>query len=181
MTYKKGGAEIGKEVYLKYLMEKYGQLVYTICLRNCANPFDAEDLLQETFLAVYKNLDTYSGEKEQAWICKIALNKCLDFLKSTGRRHIPMEDVAVDADAGEAVLPEQILMQKESECAVRRLCESLKEPYASVAIAHFCEEKTAREISESTGQGLKTVQTHIYRAKAMLKNKLERSKGSHDG
>ena len=175
MSAKEGGAEIGKETYLKELMEKYGQLVYTICLRNCGNPFDAEDLMQETFMAVYKNLDTYNREKEQAWVCKIALNKCLDFLKSIGRRQIPTEDVAIDADAGEEVLPEQILLRKESECAVRKLCESLKEPYASVAIAHFCEEKTAREIAESTGQGLKTVQTHIYRAKAMLKNKLERS------
>jgi RNA polymerase sigma-70 factor (ECF subfamily) len=181
MTAKEGGAEIGKEAYLKDLMKKYGQLVYTICLRNCGNPFDAEDLMQETFLAVYKNLDTYNGEKEQAWICKIALNKCLDFLKSTGRRQIPMEDVAVDIDAGEAVLPEQIFLQRESEHAVRRLCESLKAPYASVAVAHFCEEKTAREIAESTGKGLKTVQTQIYRAKAMLKNKLERSQGSRDG
>ena len=51
-------------------------MVYTVCLRNCGNPFDAEDLMQETFLAAYKSLDTFNREKEQAWICKIALNKC---------------------------------------------------------------------------------------------------------
>lgn len=156
-------------------------MVYTVCLRNCGNPFDAEDLMQETFLAAYKSLDTFNREKEQAWICKIALNKCLDFLKSSGRRQVPMEEVMSESDVGECVLPEQIYLRKESEAAVRKLCQSLKEPYASVAIEHFLEGKTAREIAENTGQGLKTVQTHIFRAKAMLKNKLERSQRGADG
>lgn len=153
-------------------MSKYGQLVYTVCLRNCGNPFDAEDLTQETFLAAYKNLENFDREKEQAWICRIALNKCLDFLKSAGRRQIPTEMTLFEQEIDEKALPEQVFLQKESEQAVKQLCKSLKEPYASVAVSHFCEGKTAREISESTGLGLKTVQTHIYRAKEMLKNKV---------
>lgn len=86
-----------------------------------------------------------------------------------------------ESDAGEEALPEQIYLRKESEVTVKKLCQSLKEPYASVAIEHFLEGKTAREIAESTGMGLKTVQTHIYRAKEMLKNKLERSQRVSDG
>lgn len=157
-------------------MSKYGQLVYTICLRNCGNPFDAEDLMQETFLAAYKGLDSFEQEKEQAWICKIALNKCLDFLKSAGRRQVPTEEVYFEQEMDKRAIPEQMYLQKESDEAVRQLCKSLKEPYGSVAVAHFLEGKTAREIADSTGEGLKTVQTHIYRAKALLKNKLERSR-----
>ena len=84
-------------------MSKYGQLVYTICLRNCGNPFDAEDLMQETFLAAYKGLDSFEQEKEQAWICKIALNKCLDFLKSAGRRQVPTEEVYFEQEMDQSV------------------------------------------------------------------------------
>lgn len=134
--------------------------------------------MQETFLAVYKSLDTFDREKEQAWICRIALNKCVDFLKSAGRRQVPAEETYFEQEVDEGALPEQIYLRKESEDAVRQLCKSLKEPYGSVAVAHFCEGKAAREISVSTGIGLKTVQTHIFRAKAMLKNKLERSQGT---
>lgn len=162
-------------------MGKYSQLVYTVCLRNCGNPFDAEDLTQETFMAVYNSLDSFDREKEQAWILRIALNKCVDFLKSAGRRQMPSEEIWLETDAGESVLPEHIYLRKESEETVIRLCKSLKEPYGSVAVAHFCEGKTAREIAESTGTGLKTVQTHIFRAKEMLKNKLERSQGTSYG
>ncbi len=174
----KGGAAVGEEAYLKYLMSKYGRLVYTICLHNCGNPFDAEDLMQETFLAVYKSLDRFNGEKEQAWICKIAINKCLDFLKSAGRRQVPTEDTYFAEEVDREPVPEQQYLQKESEAAVRRLCASLKEPYASVAVAHFCEGKSAKEIAAGTGVGLKTIQTHIYRAKEMLRNKLERRQGA---
>lgn len=181
MYVRKGGAAVGNEEYLKYLMKQYGQLVYTICLRNCGNPFDAEDVMQETFLAAYKALDNFDRQKEQAWICRIALNKCLDFLKSAGRRQIPMEEVVSEHEAQNSVVPETIILEKESEQAIYTLCKSLKEPYGSIAVMRFCEGKSAKEISACTGEGLKTVQTHIYRAKEMLKNKLERSRGYSDG
>lgn len=150
-------------------------MVYNICLRNCGNPFDAEDLMQETFLAAYKSLEQFDRQKEQAWICRIALNKCLDFLKSAGRRQIPVEEVVPEHEVDDSAAPESVYLRKESEEQVKKLCESLKEPYGSVALAHFYEGRTAAEIAASTGTGLKTVQTHIYRAKNMLKNKLERS------
>ena len=78
-------------------------------------------------------------------------------------------------------VPEKIVLEKESEQAFLTLCKSLKEPYGSIAVMRFYEGKSAKEISACTGEGLKTVQTHIYRAKEMLKKKLERSQGYSDG
>jgi RNA polymerase sigma-70 factor (ECF subfamily) len=50
----------------------------------------------------------------------------------------------------------------------------LKSPYKEVAYAHFCKELSVPEIAQQTGKNPKTVQTQLYRARAMLKKMLER-------
>lgn len=52
---------------------------------------------------------------------------------------------------------------------------SLKSPYREVAAAHFCQELSVAEIARQKGKNPKTIQTQLYRAKAMLKKMLERS------
>ena len=84
--------KIDKEAYFNYLLDTYERLVYSIFFKMTGNQFDAEDLTQETFLSVYKNLATFQRDYEKAWICKIATNKGLDFLKSAKRRSEPKED-----------------------------------------------------------------------------------------
>lgn len=78
--------------YLEYLIQQYQNLIYSICLKSVGNPFDAEDLTQEVFLSAYKNLSRFDGAYEKAWLSKIAVRKCLDYLKAAGRRSIPTED-----------------------------------------------------------------------------------------
>ena len=50
------------------------------------------------------------------------------------------------------------------------VCQKLKSPYREIALEHFYREKTAAQIAAEQGKNLKTVQTQIYRAKAMIKN-----------
>jgi RNA polymerase sigma-70 factor (ECF subfamily) len=53
-------------------------------------------------------------------------------------------------------------------------CNSLKPPYREIALDYFLKELTASEIAANTGKNLKTVQTQIYRAKAMLQKKYKK-------
>ncbi len=160
---------IQEESYFQHLLTTYEKLVYTICFRATGNQFDAEDLTQDTFLAVYKNLPAFDGTYEKAWIVKIASNKCLDFQKSAGRRVQPTgEELFLQIeDTGNS--PEQQYLEREAREGIRRLCERLKEPYQSIAVCHFCQGKTAAEIARESGKNQKTVQTWIYRARGMLK------------
>ena len=81
----------GAKQKIEKMIESYGKLVFSICYKMTSDYFAAEDLTQETFLSVYGNLDAFGGENEKAWICKIASNKCLDYLKKAERRSIPTE------------------------------------------------------------------------------------------
>lgn len=162
------------EEYFEYLLTTYKALVYTVCFRTVKNQFDAEDLTQETFISIYKNLSSFNRQYEKAWVCKIASNKCLDFLKHTGRRSLPTEETYFSTMVDQKGTPEDAYLEKESKQVVYHICQKLKEPYQGIAIAHFYKEQTAKEISEKTGKNLKTIQTQIYRAKSMLKKIMEK-------
>ncbi len=163
-----------------------------------ADYFASEDLAQETFLSAYKHLEEFDGRYEKAWICRIATNKCLDYLQSAGRRSIPTADPGLeggrmpdgrgqaDADTegtGEnrAVTqqtPESIFLEKEVRETLLARCLSLKPPYDEIAKAYYYEEMDAEEIARRRGAKKKTVQTQIYRARGMLRRMYEKEKGA---
>lgn len=172
-TWEKEADKIDKEEYFSYLLDTYERLVYSICFKMTGNQFDAEDLTQETFLSIYKNLTTFEQEYEKAWVCRIATNKGLDFLKSAKRRSEPKEDTYFEELKDQKASPEEAYLQQESKAYVYTICQSLKSPYKEVATEHFYREKTAKEIAAETDKGIKTVQTQIYRAKAMIRKMIE--------
>lgn len=137
------------------------------------NPFDAQDLTQETFLSVYKKLLEFDGTYERAWICKIATNKSLDYMKQAARKTEPQEEVYFEEMQDERAGPEEAYLQREAKEQVLTICKALKPPYDRIATEHYYKEKTAKEIAEESGQNLKTVQTQIYRAKALIKKQME--------
>lgn len=157
------------------MIDQYQNLVYSICYRTAGNPFDAEDLTQDVFLSAYKKLGDFDRSFEKAWLCKIASNKCLDFLKQAGRRTVPTEDAYFLEMRDVHGSPEEAFLEEEEMQQVFRLCQNLKSPYKEVAVAHFCKEMSAKEIADQTGKSCKTIQTQIYRAKAMLKKQIGRS------
>lgn len=168
-----GGDFITKTEYFEYLVDTYGNLVHSICYKTCGNPFDAEDLTQEVFLSAYRNLEHFDRAYEKAWICKIASRKCLDFLKNANRRVLPTEDMYLEKVV-ENSSTETIYIESETLTSLLAACSCLKPPYNRIARLHFYEERTASEIASMTNSNIKTIQTQIYRAKAMLKKKLQK-------
>lgn len=155
--------------YLEELIDRYQNLVFSVCYKMTENYFDAEDLTQDTFLSAYKNFSRFDGQNEKAWLCKIATNKCLDYLKRAGRRSIPTEDIFFLSVAEERPSPEDICMEHEVRQKLYDCCMALKPPYRDVALDYYYHEMEIGEIVKKTGKNIKTLQTQIYRAKAMLR------------
>lgn len=154
---------------LEQAIEQYGRLILTICNSMIGDYFEAEDLAQDTFVSAYKNLDRFDGENMKAWLATIASNKCRDYLKSASRRSVPAAQEVFEIVLDRGALPEETVLEQDTEQKLRKLCETLKEPYRSVAISYFCHRMNAQEISKATGKNLKTAQTQIYRVKAMMR------------
>ena len=108
------------------------------------------------------------GSNERAWLCKIATNKSLDYLKRAGRKSVPTEDVYFSAIAAPESVEEKYL-EKEVRQKLYDCCLALKPPYREVALDYYYHEMEIGEIVKKTGKNIKTLQTQIYRAKGMLK------------
>ena len=154
--------------------------IYRYCYHKVKNAVLAEDLTQETFLSAYKNFSHFDGSNERAWLCKIATNKCLDYLKHTGRRQIPTEDDYFSGLSVTQNTPEKEYLDLELRQELYRCCCQLASPYREVATDYFYHEMEIREMAAKTGKNLKTLQTQVYRAKAMLK-KLYRKEDLRNG
>jgi RNA polymerase sigma-70 factor (ECF subfamily) len=160
-----------KKEILAECMERYSGLIFTICYSMTRDHFEAEDLAQDTFIAAYRNLDRFDGNNMKAWLTTIAANKCRDYLKNAARRSIPSPTEAFLALKDKDALPEERLLKSEAEERLITICEKLKEPYKTIAIMHFCQNKSAEEISQAGKKSVRTIQTQIYRAKAILRTR----------
>ena len=131
-------------------------------------------MTQEAFLSAYRHLDDFDGAYEKAWLCKIASRKCLDYLKHSSRRVLPTEDSYMEAFPVTDASPEEQAIEADTGQQLLLACKHLKPPYDDIARLHFYEEMTTREIAELTGINQKTIQTQVYRAKAMLRKALQK-------
>ena len=173
-------SRINPDTQLEQWIDRYQNLIYSICFKLTNDYFDAQDLTQETFLSAYKNLAYFDGKNERAWLCTIASRKCLDYLKHSGRRQVPMEDQFWISCTSPRPQPEQTSVEEALRQELYSCCQKLKEPYRQVALDYFYHEYDAGAIAEKTGKNLKTIQTQIYRAKAMLR-KFYRKEDLFDG
>lgn len=139
-----------------------------------ADYFTAEDLAQETFLSAYEKYSSFDGRHEKAWICRIATNKCLDYLKAAGRRSVPTEDEWFSWQVDPGSSPEESCVEQEVREELLRACRELKPPYDEIAVDYYYREMDAAEIAEKRGRNVKTVQTQIYRARGMLRKKFQK-------
>ena len=157
------------ESRLAEMIDSYEKLVFSICYKLTGDYFAAEDLAQETFLSAYQRYDTFDGENEKAWICRIATNKSIDYLRSASRRNVPTQDSFFELEIEKHGSPEEICMEEEIKNQLRACCDGLKPPYNEVAKAYYLNEESPKEIALKFGQNVKTIHTQIYRAREMLK------------
>lgn len=154
-------------------------MIFSICYKYTENYFDAEDLTQDTFLSAYKSLASFDGQHEKAWLCKIATNKCLDWIKRAGRNTVPTEEEYFTDISSPGSLEEKYL-DKEVRERLYLCCCALKSPYREVALDYYYYELEIGELVKKTGKNIKTLQTQIYRAKGMLRKLYQKEELLHE-
>lgn len=167
-------SKIDSNEIISRLIKEYQNLIFSICLRHVGDYFIAEDLTQETFISAYTHLDTFNGENEKAYLARIASNKCIDYLRSAGRRMIATPEEEMPEESSERDELINSVMNKEILANIQEVVDNLPPPYREVARLYFVEDRSAKEIAFELSTPLKTVQTRIYRARDLVKAKIRK-------
>ncbi|HET7628591.1 MAG TPA: sigma-70 family RNA polymerase sigma factor [Bacillales bacterium] len=130
-----------------------------------------DDIVQDAFLAVYLNLDTFKESASiKTWILSIAANKAKDFLKSWHYKKVSLTNQFFHQANNET--PETLLLNNQENDEVSALIFSLPVKYREVIILYYYKDLSIKEISEVLGTGQSTVKTRLHRAKMKIGEKL---------
>lgn len=169
------------------IVRAYQRRVYSMALRMTGNPEDACDLTQEIFLEVYRSLPGFRGQSRFAtWLYRIATSRAIDWWRRhrrNGERILSLESICeVSGDEGGEPMqvespgpgPEDAAIQKDVSGRLWRLVAELPEAYRVPLILYHCQNLSYREIAEVLRLPVRTVETRLYRAKKMLRERLVR-------
>ena len=134
---------------------------------------EAEDVAQEAFVAAYDKRASFRiGEPFRPWLYRIAVNRCLDRLRTQTRRPTPVQIGSVPEPASVGADPVEALLTEESEARLAEAVAALPPKLRAVFLLRHLDDLSYEEIAVATGVPMGTVKTHLFRARAQLRQAL---------
>ena len=153
---------------IEQTIRAYGDAVWRACLVYVSST-EAEDIFQDVFMKLAMGSDEFrSDEHKKAWLIRVAINVCKDFLKSKRAKHDSLE--------GRLERGDYIPDTQEASSGLQEILDvlnALGDPPKTELYLSLYEGYTAREIAEMTGEPEGTVYSWISRGKKQLQKKLQ--------
>lgn len=157
----------------RYLVASYQNLVVHIIGRVIQCQEDLEDVSQEVFLKVFKNIERFKGNsKLSTWIASIAYNASLDYLKKYRKSELDFTDDAVKIDRKDS-FDFNPTERNDLHRFLREQIECLPMHYRTLVTLFHLEEFNYKEIEEITNLPQGTVKSYLHRARQILKENLK--------
>jgi RNA polymerase sigma-70 factor, ECF subfamily len=162
-------------LFAQFVREHENSL-FTYVLRMVGRREDAEDITQEALLQSYRTwhqVEPGSAGGYVKWAYRIAHNLAIDNLRKSRPRTVEENEMEHAAD-GRALRPEEVYEHRVQANQIRECILSLDEKYREALLLRYEEEMSYEKIAEVLDLPVSTVETRIFRAKRMLREKLER-------
>lgn len=160
----------GDQSAFEQILSRYKNLVYSIVLRMINDSEQANDLAQEIFIKIYKNLDKYSPEfKFSTWLIRISTNHIIDFRRKKKQEIISIDDVTA-YEPVDLKTPENVYIDKERKKSLAKAIELLPDMYKVPIVLYHMNSLSYQEISTIINEPLSKVKNRIFRGRKMLKN-----------
>ncbi len=149
----------------------YYKAMYNSALRILKNEFEAEDIMQESFLTAFTKLDSFKGEVAfGAWLKRVVINKSLTQLKKNNR----YQEVKLEVIPGEPVEEDVVNYENLNVKSVMNALQKLKDNYRVILTLNLIEGYDNEEIMQILNYSNENVRTTISRAKKKLKEILSK-------
>lgn len=163
------------------LVEEHADSVYRLAFRLSGNQQDAEDLTQETFMRVFRNLKSYKPGTFEGWLHRITTNLFLDMARH--RAKIRMEALPEDYERvpGTEMTPEQVYSVANLDPALQEALDELSPDFRVPVVLCDVVGMSYEEIGKTLGVKMGTVRSRIHRGRSQLRDSLEAQAQTNEG
>lgn len=170
----------GNYTVFKEIVELFKNRVFGMAYKFTNNYEEAQDLSQEIFLKIYKEIGGFRFEsKLSTWIYRISVNTCLDWKRKNSKIKILSTNIINDDDESIELdikdhnpLPDEAFIQSENQREVHELVYGLPDKYKTVIIMYHFNNMSYQDISTALNIPERTVETRLYRARRLLRDEL---------
>ena len=162
------GCQKGHKASQYELVKRYSQMLMTVCRRYTPDESLAKDILQESLIRIFKNIDSYQHRGSfEAWMRKITVNCALHWLRKT---YLERETQVAEFQTQEAIQPE--IWDKLDTEDIIALIQQLPDGFRTVFNLYFIEGYSHKEIAELLQITESTSRSQLTRARSILQKKI---------
>ncbi|MGN6185445.1 MAG: RNA polymerase sigma factor [Thermoanaerobaculia bacterium] len=160
-------AQAGDHEAFAEIVTRHESMVYSLIYHFFGDRSRAEELAQDVFLQLYRNLDTIESESHLLfWLRQVATRRCIDTARRTRLKAVSLDDAA-------EIPAQQRPFDPLLDRRLRKLVEELPETQKAVVTLRYQEDLDPSEICRIVGMPVNTVKSHLHRALQALRRKLE--------
>ena len=171
----------GDDAAFELLMRRHNRRLYRLARAMLRDAAEAEDALQDAYLAAYQSLAGFRGEASLAtWLSRVVSNQCLARLRRQARRDniVPIVAMAEPHEVAAAVPhdavegPDRALVRSQMRTVLERKLDELPDTFRTVFVLRCVEELSVEETAQCLGIPEATVRSRHFRARSLLRESL---------
>jgi len=174
------------ELAVRAITKRYNRRLFRLARSILRDDAEAEDVVQESYVRAFTGLDLFRGDASfGTWITRIAVNEALGRLRrrrptidwetySENRTTAQVIDFPASAVSND---PERMMAQSEVRAVLERAIDELPDSFRAVFVARIVEGLTIEETADLFGLKPETVKTRLHRARALLRDALDKQMG----
>jgi RNA polymerase sigma-70 factor (ECF subfamily) len=177
-----GASRAGDVTAFEQLVSRYDRRLFRIAYNIVQNVDDANDMVQESFIKVFQNLEQFQSQsKFSTWLYRIVVNQCLMEVRRQGRKPAPI-DLWLESSEDDGQLPmdfsdwrpnpEEHCKESELRDLLTRLLQELRPALRVVFIMHDIEGQPLQEVADALELTLAAAKTRSLRARLYLRERL---------